>query len=80
LYPGVGPVCAFAVPPWRLIVLGLALAVAGAGAHAEDAAVASAPGPQSAWPQLLSAQYTYVLQHQTALTSPYAGPLSRGPA
>ena len=80
MYPGVGPVCAFAVPPWRLIVLGLALAVAGAGAHAEDAAVASAPGPQSAWPQLLSAQYTYVLQHQTALTSPYAGPLSLDPA
>jgi hypothetical protein len=37
---------------------------------------ATAPGPDSYWPALLGAQYTYVLQHQTALDSPYAGRLS----
>lgn len=40
---------------------------------------APVPAPDSAWPQLLSAQYTYVLQHQMALDSPYAGRLSLDP-
>jgi hypothetical protein len=35
-----------------------------------------APQADSSWPQLTGAQYTYVWQHQTALDSPYAGPLS----
>jgi high affinity Mn2+ porin len=38
--------------------------------------VPASPGADSAWPALLSAQYTYVRQHQTALDSPYSGPLS----
>jgi len=41
-----------------------------------SATSATAPGPDSYWPALLGAQYTYVLQHQTALDSPYAGRLS----
>jgi hypothetical protein len=37
-------------------------------------------GPDCAWPALLSAQYTYVLQHQSALDSPYRGRLSLIPS
>jgi high affinity Mn2+ porin len=33
----------------------------------------------TAWPMLLGAQYTYVLQHQDALDAPYSGPLSLRP-
>jgi high affinity Mn2+ porin len=40
------------------------------------AAALPAPAPFSRLPLLLAAQYTYVLQHQTALRSPYSGPLS----
>ena len=43
------------------------------------AAEASEPGPDSRWPQLLAAQYTYVEQWQSALTSPYQGKLSLHP-
>ncbi|MDE2256483.1 MAG: carbohydrate porin, partial [Xanthomonadaceae bacterium] len=46
--------------------LGLAV-----GAHADE--------PGLFVPQLLGAQYTFVDQHQDALTSPYAGPLSLNP-
>jgi high affinity Mn2+ porin len=35
--------------------------------------------PDSDWPMLLGAQYTYVLQHQDALDAPYSGPLSLDP-
>jgi len=38
-----------------------------------------AAAPSSHWPALLGAQYTYVLQHQTALDSAYQGPLSLHP-
>ena len=41
---------------------------------------AAAAGPDSYWPALVGAQYTYVLQHQTALDSPYAGRLSLIPS
>ena len=34
------------------------------------------PAPRSPWPMLLGAQYTFIEQKQSALTSPYAGPLS----
>ena len=34
----------------------------------------------SHWPQLLGAQYTFVRQHQTELTSPYQGPRSLDPS
>jgi hypothetical protein len=36
----------------------------------------AAPEPDSTSPVVVGAQYTYVLQHQSALRSPYAGPLS----
>ena len=70
---------------WALKLLPVLLALQ-AGALAADeatpaASVASpAAGPDSYWPSLLGAQYTYVLQHQTALDSPYAGRLSLNPA
>ncbi len=35
--------------------------------------------PTSHWPMLLGAQYTFVIQNQSALTSPYQGPLSLHP-
>jgi high affinity Mn2+ porin len=41
------------------------------------AAVADLPaGPDSHWPQLLAAQYTFIEQWQSALESPYEGKLS----
>jgi high affinity Mn2+ porin len=33
-------------------------------------------GPDSFYPALIGMQYTFILQHQSALHSPYAGPLS----
>jgi hypothetical protein len=52
-----------------------------ASAPADGAAVATPvpaelPAPDSRMPQLLAAQYTYILQKQSSLTSPYAGKLS----
>jgi high affinity Mn2+ porin len=44
-----------------------------------DTAFAGTPAAASNWPMLLGAQYTYVLQHQSALRSPYQGPLSLRP-
>ncbi len=55
-----------------LVCAGLAGA-AGAVLAAEAPPPAGEAGPDSHWPALLGAQYTYVLQHQTALDSPYAG-------
>jgi high affinity Mn2+ porin len=49
-----------------------------ADAPAEDALTGS-PAAQSYWPSLLGEQYTFVLQHQTSLHSPYAGALSLKP-
>jgi hypothetical protein len=37
------------------------------------------PAPDSRWPMLVGAQYTFVDQKQTALTSPYQGKLSLHP-
>ena len=39
----------------------------------------SGPAADSDAPMLLGAQYTYILQHQDGLRSPYAGPLSLNP-
>jgi len=68
----------------RLLLAGLLMLPLGALAADESApAAAEAPaqaGPDSYWPALLGAQYTYVLQHQTALDSPYAGRLSLLPS
>jgi hypothetical protein len=41
--------------------------------------VTAAPGPDSHWPKLLAAQYTFVEQKQTPLESPYQGTLSLHP-
>jgi high affinity Mn2+ porin len=40
---------------------------------------AAQPCPDSNWPTLTGAQYTFVRQHQSSLTSPYRGPLSLDP-
>jgi high affinity Mn2+ porin len=37
------------------------------------------PCPESTWPMLTAAQYTFVRQHQSRLTSPYRGRLSLDP-
>src|SRR5579862_9594719 len=36
-------------------------------------------GPTTRWPQIVGAQYTFIVQNQSALTSPYAGHLSLDP-
>jgi len=59
-----------------LLALSALLEPLSAGAT-EDVSTAT---PDSRWPTLLGAQYTYVLQHQDALDAPYSGPLSLGPA
>ena len=73
---------------WRALTLGCGLlallppegrageAVGPPGESPTTPGEPAGPAPQSADPMLLGAQYTYVLQHQTALDSPYAGPLS----
>ncbi len=60
----------------------LALRMAGAAAGGADLAAGADPPPEGAdspWPALLSAQYTYVLQHQTAIDADYSGRLSLYP-
>ena len=57
-------------------------AVAAAAEAASDTTsepATASPAPDTRWPTLLAAQYTYVLQHQTGLHSPYAGALSLAP-
>jgi high affinity Mn2+ porin len=44
-----------------------------------DEALTGSPAAQSYWPSLLGEQYTFVLQHQSSLHSPYEGPLSLKP-
>jgi high affinity Mn2+ porin len=57
----------------------ISLLLAAASDAAPAAAEAPEAGPDSRWPQLLAAQYTYVEQWQTALTSPYQGKFSLNP-
>lgn len=68
---------ASAATPLLAALLGLA---AGADAAAQlpptAAAAAAEPAPESRLPALLGAQYTFVLQKQSALRSPYRGRLS----
>src|SRR5215471_21856158 len=45
-------------------------------AREQSPATQPPPGPDSHWPRLLAAQYTFIEQWQSALTSPYAGPHS----
>src|SRR5450755_2594610 len=60
---------------WLSVVL--ACAAVAAGTADED--LAGAPAAGSHWPRLLGEQYTFVLQNQSTLHSPYAGPLSLDP-
>ena len=63
---------------WCALLSGARLAAAG-DAPPPDAPppdAPAAPAADSHWPALVGAQYTYVLQHQGSLTSPYSGPLS----
>ena len=65
------------------LVLALGAAACCAAARADEPSplvTTTAAAPDSYWPTLLAAQYTYILQHQTALDSPYAGRLSLDPA
>jgi high affinity Mn2+ porin len=63
------------------VLLLSALGIAGGappGAN-EPSAAPSAPAPDSGWPQLLGAQYTFIEQWQSSLTSPYQGKYSLHP-
>ena len=51
----------------------LLLAFAGAAAHADGPAASATPTPDSEWPMLLAAQYTFMDQWQSPLDSPYQG-------
>ena len=46
---------------------------------AAPAPTSGAPMPESHWPMLLGAQYTFIDQDQSSLRSPYSGPLSLNP-
>src|ERR1700692_790212 len=59
--------------------LSIAFPCAGVADAPADAEPVGSPAPQSTWPRLLGEQYTFVLQNQSSLHSPYAGPLSRKP-
>jgi high affinity Mn2+ porin len=59
--------------------LSIALSCAGVADAPADAEPVGSPAPQSTWPRLLGEQYTFVLQNQSSLHSPYAGPLSLKP-
>jgi high affinity Mn2+ porin len=60
-------------------VLSIAWSCAALTDPAPEDSLAGTPAAQSPWPALLGAQYTFVLQHQSALHSPYQGPLSLDP-
>jgi len=47
---------------------------------AQESAETVALGPTSRWPQIVGAQYTFILQDQSSLASPYRGRLSLDPA
>ena len=69
---------------WRFLALIAVFASANsqpvlAQAAPEDTPAETALGPTSRLPQLVGAQYTYFLQHQSTLRSPYAGRLSLDP-
>jgi hypothetical protein len=49
---------------------------AAAGEPPAPSSAAAAPAPASRLPQILAAQYTYIEQRQSTLTSPYQGKLS----
>ena len=62
-------------PPAGIVLSAILIAgVACAAADTPDNQ--NSPAADSHWPQLVGAQYTGVLQHQSSLNSPYSGPLS----
>jgi len=71
------------MPVRRLIVgtawLAIVLSCAAAAAQTADEELTGAAAADSHWPRLLGEQYTFVVQNQSALHSPYAGPLSLHP-
>jgi hypothetical protein len=80
-------VAAPAGPRYALLLVCLLAALPGPGSAAwatpasdEAPAPQLAPGADSRWPQLLAAQYTFIEQWQSELTSPYEGKYSLNPA
>jgi hypothetical protein len=70
--------------PIRSLIIGIAalsiaLPCAALADAPADAALSGSPAAESYWPRLLGEQYTFVLQHQSSLHSPYEGPLSLNP-
>jgi high affinity Mn2+ porin len=68
----------------RSLIIGIAalsigLPCAGLADAPADEALTGLPAPDSYWPRLVGEQYTFVLQHQSSLHSPYEGPLSLKP-
>lgn len=69
-----------------LMVLAAAASAAepadGTTLQADEPSSSESPSPEasSLYPMLLGAQYTYILQHQSALHAPYSGPLSLDPS
>jgi high affinity Mn2+ porin len=59
-----------------VVAADLNVAPAADGGATSTAPTPTQPAPQSDWPLFLAAQYTFVEQKQTALLSPYQGPLS----
>jgi high affinity Mn2+ porin len=62
-----------------LPLLLLLAACAARSAVAAGASVPATAAPDSDWPQLLGAQYTFIEQRQSSLLSPYQGPFSLHP-
>ena len=62
-----------------VVAADLSVAPAADGGAPATASTPTQPAPESDWPLFLGAQYTFVEQKQTALLSPYQGPLSLHP-
>jgi high affinity Mn2+ porin len=63
----------------RLCAAGITLLWATQALACEPTVDSDQPCPESNWPTLVGAQYTFVRQHQSRLDSPYQGPLSLDP-
>lgn len=62
--------------PLLMYMIGMPVASATEETAAPPRQDTAQPAPASPWPMIVGAQYTFVLQHQTALHSPYSGPRS----
>ena len=70
--------------PIRSLIIGtaalsIALPCVGFADAPADKEPSGSPAAETYWPSLLGEQYTFVLQNQSSLHSPYAGPLSLKP-